>query len=190
MEEMNMKNENYPDAKIAIHSKQEMVKRLQLQLKETHKMLYKPPKSSINKQKPYINERQKSTQSANSRILVVDDNEDNKQLLECFLDLYGYDFFSASNGHEALTLLHNEDFDLVLTDICMPGVSGNDLAKYIKNHRKALPVIAITGSTWLAEEYFDKVISKPVWLHDLLDLIQFYLADKPTLSGMVREDRP
>jgi CheY-like chemotaxis protein len=170
MEEMNMKNENYLDAEVAVHSKQEMVKRLQLQLKETHNMLY-------NQQK-------------NSRILVVDDNEDNKQLLECFLDLHGYQFVSASSGHEALTLLQNEGFDLVLTDICMPGVSGNDLAKYIKNHRKALPVIAITGSTWLAEEYFDKVISKPVWLHDLLDLIRFYLAEKPTLSGMVREDRP
>jgi CheY-like chemotaxis protein len=190
MKEMNMKNENYLDAKVVSHSKQEMVKRLQLQLQETHNMLSKPGENSINKQKPYYHERQRSTQSSNSRILVVDDNEDNKQLLESFLDLHGYEFFSASNGHEALTLLQNEDFDLVLTDICMPGVSGNDLAKYIKTHRKALPVIAITGSTWLAKEYFDKVISKPVWLHDLLDLIQFYLAEKPNLSGMVREDRP
>ena len=190
MEEMHMKNENYLDAKVVIHSKQKMVKRLQMQLKETHNVLYKPQKNSINKQKPPNNERQKVKHSSNSRILVVDDNEDSKQLLECFLDLYGYEFVSASNGHEALTLLQTEDFDLVLTDICMPGVSGNDLAKYIKNQRKALPVIAITGSTWLAEEYFDKVISKPVWLHDLLDLIKFYLAQKPTLSGMVREDRP
>jgi len=185
-----MKNENYLDAEAAVHLKQEMVKRLHLQLKETHNMLYKPQKNGINKQKPYNNQRQIVTPCSKSKILVVDDNEDNKQLLECFLDLHGYKFVSASNGREALTLLQNEGFGLVLTDICMPGASGNDLAKYIKNHWKALPVIAITGSTWLAEEYFDKVISKPVWLHDLLDLIRFYLAEKPTLSGMVREDRP
>ncbi len=59
MEEMNMKNENYLDAEAAVHLKQEMVKRLHLQLKETHNMLYKPQKNGINKQKPYNNQRQR-----------------------------------------------------------------------------------------------------------------------------------
>lgn len=71
----------------------------------------------------------------------------------------------------------------------MPGVSGNDLANYKKNHRKGLPVIAITGSSWLAEDSFDKIMSKPIWQDALLDSIKFYLGKTSTLSGIDAEDR-
>ena len=184
-----MKNAIYLDAKVVSHPKQTILKCLQQQLNDTNDMLCDPQENRTMKQKQHNNQRLESIQSSNSRILVVDDDEENRQLLEIFLDEYDYEVVSASNGHEAWCLLQNENFDLVLTDICMPGVSGNDLAKYIKNHRKALPVIAITGSSWLAEDYFDKIMTKPIGLHVLLDSIKFYLAKTSTLSGMDTEDR-
>ncbi len=96
-----------------------------------------------------------------------------------FFDLHGYGVISARNGEEAWYLLQEENFDLVLTDICMPGQSGNDLARHIKDHWQTLPVIAVTGTSWLAEDTFDEIISKPVFLHALLDSIEMYLA-KPS----------
>lgn len=127
-------------------------------------------------------------QSSNSRILVVDDNDENRQLLEVFLDECAYEVVSASNGYEAWRLIENENIDLVLTDICMPGVSGNELAQYIKIARKALPVIAITGSSCLAGGYFDKIITKPLRLHILLYWVKFFLAKASTQSGTGGED--
>ena len=171
-----MKNGNYLDAKVVINPKQTMPKYLQQQLNETNDMQCEPQENRTIKQKQDNNQGLESIQSSKSRILVVDDNDENRELLEIFLGEYGYEVVSASDGHEAWYLLQNENFDLVLTDICMPGVSGNDLAKYIKNHRKTLPVIAITGSSWLAEDSFDKIMSKPISLDALLDSIKFYLA--------------
>ena len=184
-----MRNGNYLDAKVVIHPKQTMLKALHQQLNETNGMLCEPQENITMKQKHANNQRLESIQSSNSRILVVDDNEDNRQLLEIFLGEYGYDVVSASNGHEAWYLFQKENFDLVLTDICMPGVSGNDLAKHIKNHRNALPVIAITGSSWLAEIYFDKIITKPVELPILLDSIKLQLTKASALLEMDTKDR-
>ena len=80
-------------------------------------------------------------------------------------------------------MIQNEKLDLVLTDICMPGVSGNELAQYIKSYKKTLPVIAITGSSWLAGSYFDKIITKPLRLPALLYWVKFFLAKVSILSG-------
>ena len=96
--------------------------------------------------------------------------------MEIFLDEYGYDVVSAGNGQEAWYLFQKENFDLVLTDICMPGMNGNDLAKYMKNHRKALPIIAMTGSSWLAEDCFDEIMTKR---HDQCGLIRWVRKQAP-----------
>ena len=74
-----------------------------------------------------------------------------------------------------------EAFDLVLTDICMPGISGNILAGYVHNLRVDIPVIAVTASPWLANELFDMVIEKPFELTFLLDTIAYYLPTEADL---------
>lgn len=186
---MYMKNENHLDAKILFHPKQTMLKCLQHQLNETNDMLCETQDNNTMQQKHADNQRLESIESSNSKILVVDDNEENRQLLEIFLGEYGYDVVSASNGQDAWYLCQKEHFDLVLTDICMPGVSGNALAKYIKSHRSTLPVIAITGSSWLAEIYFDKIITKPVELPALLDSIKLQLTKASALLEMDPKER-
>ena len=184
-----MKNRNYLDARVAIHPKQTTLKCFPQQWNDTNNMLCEPLEHRTIKQKQTNNHRLDSIQFSSNRILVVDDSNVNTEMLEIFLGEYGYDVVSASNGQEAWSLFQKENFDLVLTDICMPGMNGNDLANHIKSRRKALPVIAMTGSSWLAEGCFDAIMTKPIMLHALLDSIRVQLIKVSVLSGMDPEDR-
>lgn len=152
-------------------------------------MLCEPQENCTIKQTQDNNQRLESIKSSNDRILVVDDSDESRDILEIFLSQCGYDVVLASNGFEAWHLLQNENFDLVLTDICMPVMNGNELANHIKSQRKALPVIAMTGSSWLAEGCFDEIMTKPVRLQALLDSIKVQLIKVSALSRMDADDR-
>jgi len=79
------------------------------------------------------------------RILVVDDQESMRSLLKDMLDVIGYEVTLAEGGEEALRLLNTLDFDLVLTDLNMPGMDGTALLRAIKAGKADLPVVIITG---------------------------------------------
>lgn len=82
------------------------------------------------------------------RILVVDDISSMRRLVAAFLDELGYrGITQAANGTEALTMLHQEAFDLVVTDWSMPRMSGLELLQEIRKDPtlKAIPVLLITG---------------------------------------------
>ncbi len=111
------------------------------------------------------------------RILIVDDNEVILQLLRTKLCGCGFSVVTANSGIEAIHKLTRDSFDLVLTDIHMPGLNGNILARYIRNVCKHVPVIAVTAAPWLANESFDMVIEKPFELKFLMDSIEYYLSD-------------
>lgn len=184
-----MKNGNYLDVKVIIQPKKTMLKCFPQQLYDKNDMLREPQKHRTIEQNHAKNHRLESVQSSNSKILVVDDGEKNREILAIFLGEYGYDVVSAGNGQEAWYLFQKEHFDLVLTDICMPGMNGNDLTNQIKSQRNTLPVIAITGSSWLAEACFDEILIKPIWLHVLLDSVKIQLTKVSALAGMDAEDR-
>ena len=77
-------------------------------------------------------------------ILVVDDNP---KFLADALPMYGYDVTVANDGLEALKILMNKSFDLILLDVMMPNMDGWDTLKAIRNNKKAqyIPVIMITA---------------------------------------------
>jgi two-component system, NtrC family, response regulator AtoC len=79
------------------------------------------------------------------RILIVDDEAAIRQSLEEALQNDGYDVDSAETGESALAKLHNASFDLVVTDLKMPGVSGLELLQAIRNQGKNTPVIMMTA---------------------------------------------
>ena len=66
------------------------------------------------------------------KILVVDDEEDIRMLLERLLENEGYDVSLAGEGKEALAILKKEKVDLALLDFFMPGMSGRELAELIR----------------------------------------------------------
>lgn len=79
------------------------------------------------------------------RILVVDDAADTLELLQRNLTFQGYETFTASSVAEALRLLEEASVDLVITDLKMPGASGLDLIRHIRENRRDLEVMMITG---------------------------------------------
>ncbi len=81
----------------------------------------------------------------NVRILVVDDEAIMRNLLLKILEQEGYQISLASSADEALEKLKNESFELVLSDVKMPGTSGFDLLKAIKKSWPNIACIMMTG---------------------------------------------
>ncbi|HSP15709.1 MAG TPA: sigma-54 dependent transcriptional regulator [Thermoanaerobaculia bacterium] len=79
------------------------------------------------------------------RILIVDDEEVLRDVLEVVLRREGFDVVLASSGEEALNLLDGEEVDLVILDIMLPGISGIDTLRAIRISNPQLPVIIITA---------------------------------------------
>ncbi|OGW36912.1 MAG: hypothetical protein A2Y97_05275 [Nitrospirae bacterium RBG_13_39_12] len=111
-------------------------------------------------------------------VIIVDDD---KRLLEIFktaLSLEGYECETASSAESALELIKNTSFDIMLTDIRMPGIEGFELTSKAKNIRPDLSVIIMTA---YAEEFsYDNAleagasdfIKKPFTLNELIARIQ------------------
>ena len=78
-------------------------------------------------------------------ILVVDDEPEICDLLQDFLTQEGYQVFTAKNGQEAISLGSQNRFDLALLDIKMPGMDGIEAFQELKNVKKDMEVIILTG---------------------------------------------
>ena len=79
------------------------------------------------------------------RILIVDDEEVLRDVLDAVLRREGFDIIAASSGEEALNVLDSEDVDLVILDVMLPGISGIDTMRAIRISNPHLPVIIITA---------------------------------------------
>jgi len=112
------------------------------------------------------------------RVLVVDDQASMREFLEIMLSQSGYEVRTAGSGEEAFKMYRDEQPDLVLTDVKMPGMSGLELIREIHALDPAAPVIAITAFACaddavqaVKEGAFD-YISKPFQVEDLRLVIQ------------------
>ncbi|MEO5360171.1 MAG: response regulator [Nitrospirota bacterium] len=85
----------------------------------------------------------------NKKILCVDDEPVNLQLLDAFLKPQGYEMLMASNGQDALDVIRTTRVDIVLLDVMMPGMDGFEVCRYIKKDEKLrhIPVIMMTALT-------------------------------------------
>jgi len=81
-----------------------------------------------------------------SRILVIDDEDVIRMLVVEILESAGYEVTSAESAEVALGLLEDADFDLVVSDVIMPGLSGLELLEAVRARRASLPVILVTGA--------------------------------------------
>ncbi|MGH8969341.1 MAG: response regulator [Actinomycetes bacterium] len=111
----------------------------------------------------------------NGVILVVDDQDANRRLLEAILSPRGYRVVSAGSGEEALRLLDGDPPDVVLLDILMPGMDGYEVCRRIRADRSTalLPVVMITASgqqekVTATESGADDFITKPFDQAELL----------------------
>ena len=79
------------------------------------------------------------------RILVVDDEENLRDILSETISMMGYQVALSSSGEDALSQCLTTPFDLVLTDLQMTGMDGLTLARHIKNGSPSTPVVLMTG---------------------------------------------
>lgn len=82
-------------------------------------------------------------------ILLVDDDPNVRDSLSAIIGFRGYDFIACKNGARALIELENHKFDIMISDIKMPGISGVELLKIVRNKYPEMPVLLITGYTEL-----------------------------------------
>ncbi len=104
------------------------------------------------------------------RILVVDDDDTIRAILKLIFSRCGFRVVSAINGSDAIRAFDRDDYDLVITDICMPVCDGNSLASYIKEQGCSVPIVAYTGSAESAGPFFDQVLHKPASRRELVDV--------------------
>lgn len=79
------------------------------------------------------------------KILIVEDDEAIRKLIYRTLTMEGMLVYQAENGEQGLEMIFNTDFDLVVLDILMDGLSGYDVAKKIRNTNLQLPIIFLSG---------------------------------------------
>jgi len=125
------------------------------------------------------------------KILLVDDNAVNRQVVKLFLAQLSPKFVEAMNGQEALDRLHDEQFDLVLLDVHMPVMDGKEAIRHIRgsgNAWRTLPVIALTADAMSGdrEKYLalgmSDYVSKPLDQRELTAKIAGVMGVRPLLS--------
>ena len=132
-----------------------------------------------------------------ARILVVDDHEDNIELLRARLEAWGYEVESARDGTQALERVHVAPPDLILLDVMMPTVDGNEVARRIKQN-PALPFIPIIMQTALdsteskvegLEAGADDYITKPIEFAELKARLRSMLRIKRLQEELEERER-
>ena len=83
-----------------------------------------------------------------ARLLIVEDNDDLRELVGDVLCLAGYDVYRAQDSAQALTLLAERTFHLLITDVVMPGVNGVELVRAATAQNPALKAITMSGYAW------------------------------------------
>jgi len=114
------------------------------------------------------------------RILVVEDNMDNYELVRFILERAGYDVFLAMNGRDGVAAARLQKPDLILMDLSMPEMDGWTAAEKLKADEitKSIPLYALSAHTLPSdrkralEAGYDGYVSKPIHMAGFLDIIE------------------
>jgi two-component system response regulator VicR len=113
------------------------------------------------------------------KILVVDDEPDNLELVKFVLEGAGFEAIVVNNGLDALAKINTVEFDLVLLDIMLPDIAGWNVLKKIKERNTNLPVIILTAKARNIDKLLgmkvlkaDGYITKPFLKKELIDKVK------------------
>jgi CheY-like chemotaxis protein len=123
------------------------------------------------------------------KVLIVDDIFVNRLLSSRILEKRGHSVQMAENGRQAIELLENEDFDVVLMDLHMPVMDGYEAMRIIRSsvsqvRRRDIPVIAVTAiqadfaERQCYEAGMNGFISKPLRHEDFITMVERYAPEK------------
>lgn len=119
-----------------------------------------------------------------TRILIVDDDPNSRDIVQTFLESRGYQVATAEDGQEALAMLEELKPGLVLLDVMMPGMDGWEVARVIKNHPDfgRTRVVMLTARSDFSDKTeglragADDYIVKPIRLEELAERVEKNLA--------------
>lgn len=129
------------------------------------------------------------TSKKTPHLLLVEDNPIALQVLETIISNAGFSFTSVDNGEDAFELAKSKEFDLIITDIGLPGIAGNEMARLIRDwerlqNKKTIPIVGLTGHTDATLKKtceacgMNKVFEKPINISTVQEMIrQFVLLD-------------
>ena len=126
-----------------------------------------------------------SSDASRPRLLLCDDSPVERLALAHYLRGNGFQVDEAGDGTSALQVLKNRPIDLLLLDLQMPGVSGFDVLNYVHEHRRALPVILLSGMPpdeiqeqihGLRERELPPLFIKPVNPEQLIEMVEIQLS--------------
>ena len=112
------------------------------------------------------------------RILIVDDDPGQRSLLDSFLRTQGFDTVLASSGEQALERLRAEQFNMMISDVRMPGMSGLETLRHAREQHSMLPVLLVTAYADIREAVGAmrdgalNYLAKPIDLDELLATVR------------------
>lgn len=117
------------------------------------------------------------------RILVIEDNPANLELMRYLLRAFGHTVLTACDGAEGIEMARRELLDLIISDIHLPNVDGYDVARALKKHPglRQVPLIAVTALAMVGDRErvlaagFDGYIDKPIVPETFVAQIEYYL---------------
>ena len=125
-----------------------------------------------------------SDQPAVARVLVIEDEPLIQETFADMLDLGGHHITLADTGEDGVRMFKEGEFDVVFTDITLPGMSGWDVATAVKLMSEDTPVIAVTGwgaginQSDIVNGAVDDVLPKPFDIDRVLELVESLMAAK------------
>jgi len=114
------------------------------------------------------------------KVLVIDDERMILSLIKQALQRLDYTVETASDGTAGIAKFDTGGYDLVITDICMPGTDGHVIVNHIRNSpHKRTPVIGMSGTPWKLNNHgFDEVLAKPFQIDRLMQTAQTLTANE------------
>lgn len=127
-----------------------------------------------------------------AKVLVAEDNENNKKLIEMLLKRLGVEFDIVSNGQEAVQYFKENKYNLIFMDVNMPILDGISATKEILNIKKSnnlskTPIVALTANAVegdrekYLENGMDGYLSKPIIMKNLIEIFELFIGPKTTL---------
>ena len=106
------------------------------------------------------------------RILVIDDEPSVLRVLVLMLEKIGCKSIdTADNGEQGISRIDRNTYDLIFTDIKMPGLTGNQVLDHIKKRNHSTLIIGVSGTPWLLTDQFDAALPKPFTKSELVEIL-------------------
>lgn len=123
-----------------------------------------------------------------SKLLIVEDNADYRELLISFLENEGYEVTAAADGEAAIGLADDTAFDLIVLDLMLPGIDGYEVCRRIRE-KSDVPIIMLTaldsethqmrGYRLHIDDYITKPVSMPLLVHKVDAVLRRTMPDQP-----------